>query len=79
MSSQAKRNRRNISSAKTADLAVSAEQTSNVPGTGAFRDASKSSASSTTNYPYLMKDLRWTGIVTSLIVALLIMCFFLFR
>ena len=79
MSSQAKRNRRNISSAKTAGLAVSAEKTSTATGAGAFRDASKSSASSIPNYPYMMKDLKWTGVVTSLIIAILIICVVLFR
>jgi VIT1/CCC1 family predicted Fe2+/Mn2+ transporter len=79
MSSQAKRNRRNISSAKTANLAVSAEKTSATTGTGAVRDTNKNITSSIPNYPYLIKDLQWTGIVTSLIIAILIICFVLFR
>jgi hypothetical protein len=82
MSSQAKKNRRNMSTniepssiikpaMQTADAQTNASSSSN-------RNVSRKGATESPRYPYLMKDLLWTGIVSTFVIILLIVSYIIF-
>jgi hypothetical protein len=83
MPNKSRRNRRNIpqsTSENTNQVSSNSQMATQAPNAQPGRATpSKGATSMIPDSPYLVKDLKWTGIVTVIVVVILIVAYFIFR
>ena len=80
---KSKRNRRNIPKNKsgiTSPITSNPEMTTQTANSQPERvTSSRGATAAASNYPFLLNDLKWTGVVTGVIIVILIVTYIIFH